>query len=194
MNISFMKTDGLALPDGVSGVMDRLKSVFRSNVANGIWRWREAMFGVFMAVCGMFWAVSQTGVLAAIGMSISIVGALIIFAGIQRTRFRVSADSKGLVQVHDRMITFYGPYNGGSVAVDALEFVELDPTRKPAHWVIMEPGGQPLEIPTDSEGAEQLFDVFASLDGIQTENMLNKLRSNPGKPVLIWHETQRRLH
>lgn len=169
-------------------------SFIRPEVWNGIWRWREALFGVFLACCGMFWAVGQQGTLAAIGTSIAIVGALIIFAGIQRTRFRVGTGGPGIVQVHERLVTYYGPFDGGSVSIDALESVQLDPTVKPAEWILHEVGGQPLSIPTSAENAEILFDVFSTLDGIKTENMLAKLRSQPGEPVLIWHQTQRRLH
>lgn len=169
-------------------------SLERLQMFHGIWRWREAMFGLFMACCGMIWAVGQQGVLAAIGTSISIVGALIIFAGIQRTRFRVNNSGPGVVHADLSHVTYYGPRDGGTVAVDALEKVALDPTVKPAQWVMQEVGGQPISIPTDAENAELLFDVFASLDGIKTDNMLSKLRSNPHEPVVIWDETQRQLH
>ncbi|MEL7116670.1 MAG: hypothetical protein AAGP08_13990 [Pseudomonadota bacterium] len=169
-------------------------SVDRLEMLNGIWRWREALFGLFMACCGMFWAVSQQGVMAAIGTSISIVGALIIFAGIQRTRFRVGSGGPGVVHADDHHVTYYGPRDGGSVGIDALESVSLDPTVRPAVWVLQQVGGQPISIPTNAENAEMLFDVFASLDGIKTENMLAKLRSNPNSPVEIWHEKQRQLH
>ncbi len=171
-----------------------MSSFIRPEILNGIWRWREALFGAFMAACGMVWAVTQQGVLAAIGTSIAIVGALIIFAGIQRTRFCVGSGGPGVVQVHERLVTYYGPHDGGSVSIDALQSVELNPTTKPATWVLTEVGGQPLSIPTNAENAELLFDVFAALDGIRTENMLAKLRANPVEPVTIWNHGQRRLH
>lgn len=170
-------------------------SFIRPEVLNGFWRWREALFGVFVACCGMFWAVSQQGIMAAVGTSLAIVGALIVFAGIQRTRFRVGTGGPGVVQVHERLVTYYGPHEGGSVSIDALASVELEPKSQPAaEWVLTEVGGQPLHIPTNAENAEVLFDVFASLDGIRTENMLSKLRAHPGERVMIWQESQRRIH
>ncbi|MDJ0826398.1 MAG: hypothetical protein QNJ16_12910 [Rhodobacter sp.] len=169
-------------------------SFVRPEVKQKIWRWREALFGVFMAGCGMIWAVTQQGVLAAVGTSLAIVGALIIFAGIQRTRFRVGAGGPGVVHVDERMVTYYGPLDGGSVSIDALASVELEPRSKPAEWILTEAGGQPLHIPTNAENAEQLFDVFAALQGIKTENMLTQLRSNPAERVSIWHSSQRQLH
>ncbi|WP_152912391.1 hypothetical protein [Candidatus Rhodobacter oscarellae] len=161
---------------------------------SSVWRWREAVLGFFFALCGLFWAVSQQGVLAVIGTSLTIVGALIIFAGIQRTRFRVRAEGPGHVQIGDRMIIYYGRQDGGTIAVDALESVQLDATARPACWILKEVGGLPLSVPTNAQNAEKLFDVFASLEGIRTKNMLSTLRSNPDAPVPIWDASQRRLH
>ena len=190
MNFSSIKPQELIPAD----VIEKVKSLASPEMVHGFWRWREAALGAFLAICGMVWAVSQQGVLAAVGTSISIVGALIIFAGIQRTRFRISVTGPGVVQVSEDLVTYYGPKEGGVVSMHSLELVQLDPTAKPANWVLLESGGQPLSIPTNAEGAEQLFDVFAALDGIKTENMLSKLRAHPTEPVIIWHETQRRLH
>ena len=170
-------------------------SFIRPEIKQQLWRWREALVGAFLALCGMFWAISQQGILAAVGTSLAIVGALIIFAGIQRTRFRVGAGGPGVVHVDERMVTYYGPLDGGSVSIDALEAVELEPKSKPAaEWVLTEVGGQPLHIPTNAANAEQLFDVFASLEGIRTENMLAKLHANLNDRVTIWSHEQRRLH
>jgi len=167
----------------------------RPELRQKFWRWREVAFGAFVASCGMYWAVSQQGVLAAVGTSIAIIGALIIFAGIQRTRFRVGRGGPGIVQVDERQVTYYGPLDGGSVSIDALVSVALEPKSKPAaEWVLTEAGKPPLHIPTNAENAEVLFDVFAALDGIRTENMLTQLRSHPEQRVTIWNSGQRRLH
>ena len=169
-------------------------SFVRPELLNGLWRWREALAGAVVAGSGMYVAVSQQGLMATIGMILAVIGALSIFAGIQRTRFRVGAGGPGVVQVHERLVTYYGPHDGGSVSIDALSSVELEPKSKPAEWVLCELGGKPLHIPTNAENAEALFDVFAALDGIKTENMLSKLHATPGERVMIWQSSQRRLH
>lgn len=169
-------------------------SFVRPELLNGLWRWREALAGFLVAASGLYAAVSQQGLMAAIGTVMAIAGALAIFAGIQRTRFRVGAGGPGVVQVHERLVTYYGPLDGGSVSIDALASVELEPKSKPAEWVLTEVGGQPLHIPTNAENAEALFDVFAALDGIRTENMLSKLHASPQERVTIWQNSQRRLH
>ncbi len=171
-------------------------SFIRPEIMDGFWRWREALLGAALSCLGLYLAVASTGILAAMGTGLTVIGALVVFAGIQRTRFRVGAGGPGVVQVHERLVTYYGPLDGGSVSVDLLSSVELDPTARPvAQWVLSEVGGtQPLRIPTNAEGAETLFDVFAALEGIRTENMLTQLRSHPEQRVMIWDHTQRRLH
>lgn len=170
-------------------------SFIRPELQRKLWRWREVLVGVFLAACGMTWAVTQNGVLAAVGTSLAIVGALVTFAGFQRTRFRVGAGGPGVVHVDERQVTYYGPHDGGSVSIDALVSVVLDPSAKPhAVWILTDVTGLTVAIPTHAENAEALFDVFSTLDGIQTENMLSQLRTNPDKRVRIWDATQRRLH
>ncbi len=172
-----------------------LEDFIRPELRQKFWRWREAIIGTLISCFGMIWAVSQQGILAAVGTSLAIVGALVIFAGIQRTRFRVGRGGPGVVQLDERQVTYYGPLDGGSVSIDALQSVALEPRAKPAaEWVLTEVGGQPLHIPVNAENAEVLFDVFAALEGIRTENMLTQLRDNPAERVTIWHQPQRQLH
>lgn len=169
-------------------------SFVRPEVKDRLWRWREALVGAALSVGGMYLAVSDSGVMAAAGTSVAIIGALLIFAGIQRTRFRVGKGGPGVVHVDEAQVTYYGPFDGGSVSIDALASVELDPRSKPAEWLLTELGRPPLKIPVNAENAEVLFDVFAALDGIKTERMLTQLRSEPEQRVTIWSHEQRRLH
>jgi len=170
-------------------------SFIRPELQEALWRWREALVGVLVAASGALLAVGQRGFLAALGTSLVVLGAVVIFAGIQRTRFRIGKGGPGVVHVDERQVTYYGPLDGGSVSLDALASVELETRSKPAsEWVLTEAGGQPLHIPTNAENAEALFDVFAALDGIRTENMLSQLQASPSQRVPIWHRGPRRLH
>ena len=56
------------------------------------------------------------------------------------------------------------------------------------------PGQPVLAIPTNAENADQLFDVFATLDGLDTEGMLAQPQTGATQNVLIWDAGQRRLH
>ncbi len=87
-------------------------------------------------------------------------------------------------------MTYFGPAEGGTVAVADLTLVELDPRPHP-QWILTQIGQPPLAIPTVAEGAEALFDVFASLDGIRTERMLAELKGTGKRKVVIWQSPKR---
>jgi hypothetical protein len=57
-------------------------------------------------------------------------------------------------------------------------------------WVLTQPGAHPLTIPTDATNADQLFDVFAALEGLQTERMLAHLEEKPQERVTVWQSTR----
>jgi hypothetical protein len=167
----------------------------RPEVKEAIWRCREAVTGVFVSILGMYWAIGATGLLQMVGTSLAVAGALLFFAGIQRARFRTGNGGAGVVHVMEGQVAYYGPYDGGAMSVADLTKVELDPTAKPSsQWVLHDPHSPPLRIPTDAEGAESLFDVFASLDGIQTERMLSELTGQPDRQVVIWQARVPALH
>jgi len=59
---------------------------------------------------------------------------------------------------------------------------------------LYDPTMAPLRIPTNAEGTEALFDVFSSLNGLQTEQMLATLNSKPNEQVVIWQSKAVALH
>jgi hypothetical protein len=166
-----------------------------SELKESIWRAREALIGVFVSILGMYWAIGGSGLLQMIGTSLAVAGALLSFAGIQRARFRTGGGGAGVVHVVEGQVAYYGPHEGGAMSVADLTMVELDPTTKPiSQWVLHDPHSPPLRIPTNAEGAESLFDVFASLEGIQTEKMLSELSGKPDRQVVIWQAAVPALH
>jgi hypothetical protein len=73
--------------------------------------------------------------------------------------------------------------------------VEYDATARPvAEWILHDPVNGELRIPTNAKGADALFDVFASLSGMQTEKMLAVLKTRRRKHVVIWQADRAALH
>ena len=162
-------------------------SFIRPEARSVIWRWRESLTGFVVAMGGLYLAVMGSGLSQMFGFSLVVAAAVLMFAGMQRARFRIGSGGPGVVQVDEGQVTYFGPFEGGSVAIGQLSLVELDPkTRPTSSWVLTEEGQPPLAIPTTAEGAEALFDVFAALDGIRTERMLSELQREPKKRVVIW--------
>ncbi|MCH2068371.1 MAG: hypothetical protein MK208_14130 [Shimia sp.] len=156
-------------------------------------QWREALVGGVVLLLGIWWA-SGFGVMKWLGIGLVAVGAVLIVSGLQRGRFRIGKGGPGVVQVDEGEVAYFGPLNGGSVAIRSLSRVVLDGRSTPPVWALYQPGQAPLHIPVNAEGSDALFDAFASLDGIRTENMLARLKATPDQPVVIWAKSDPRLH
>lgn len=171
-------------------------SFIRPELARKLNRWRETLAGLGAAALGFLWFSTAIGLLWMLGIVLMVGGALLAVAGIQRARFRRGGEGPGLVQVLEGQVTYFGPHDGGTVSVQDLVSIELDPGKldpgepdpgaaAPA-WVVTGTLGEALRIPVDAVGAEALFDVFAGLPGLQTEAMLQKLERNPSARVTVW--------
>lgn len=167
-------------------------SFIRPEAKLAMWRWREVLVAGFVLILGLSWISGTGGLLGWLGwVLVAISGALVII-GIQRARFRTGAGGPGVVTIDEGQITYLGPLDGGMIAAREIERLALDPTSRPALWVLDQPGQPTLHIPVNAEGAEALFDVFSSLPGLKTEQMLSELNNGTGHPVVIWERTPTR--
>lgn len=172
-----------------------MDSFLRPEARATLWRWREVLVGSLIAALGLWWAVNSFGPVRWIAALVILGGLLSVVGAVQRLRFNTGGGGAGVVQVDERRLAYFGPLTGGVVDLGDLVRVDLDPTGKPAHWVLQDMSGQKVHIPVNAEGAEALFDVFAALPGIRTERMLDLLTNNPKEQVLIWQRVvQGRLH
>lgn len=164
----------------------------RPEAKAALWRWREVLAGLAVAALGLLWATGPRGLLGLVGWVLVAAGVVLVVTGVQRLRFRRTESGPGLVEVDEGKITYFGPLSGGSVAARDLERITLDPTGRPPHWILTEPGHPPLQIPVNAEGSDQLFDAFAALPGLRTERMLAELNRGAAMPVVIWERTPSR--
>lgn len=168
-------------------------SFVRPEAQKALMRWREVLLGVGVLCLGLWWA-SGFGVLKWVGFAVAIGGGALIVTGLQRARFRSGKGGPGVVQVDERQISYFGPLDGGIVAMDEITGLSLDARSDPPVWVLRQPGQPPLHIPVNAEGSDALFDAFAALPGIRTEHMLSQLKAKPDHPVVIWSKQAARLH
>jgi hypothetical protein len=160
-------------------------SFLRPEAKAALWRWRELLAAAGLGALGAWWTFGTGGLLGWIGAALIALAGAIAVIGLQRGRFRMGAGGPGVVVVDEGEITYLGPLTGGSIAVAGIDRLALDPTARPAHWVLGRAGAMPLCIPVNAEGAEALFDAFATLPGLRTERMLAEL-GNGAAPVVIW--------
>ncbi len=170
---------------GRSDVMSR-PSFIRPAARAAIWRWREVLTGGAVVTLGAVWILGPGGLLGWLGWGLVAAGAGLLVIGLQRVRFRAGSGGPGIVTVDEGRITYFGPLTGGVVSMSEIERLTLDPTGRPSHWVLWQPGQPTLSIPVNAEGNEVLFDVFSTLPGLRTETMLAALSGHSGDPVVIW--------
>ncbi|WP_348541101.1 hypothetical protein [Thalassococcus arenae] len=159
--------------------------MIRPEAAAILHRWREALAGVAVLGLGLYWALFTRGpLLGWVGVAVVLCGAALLFVGWQRGRFRTGSGGPGIVQVVEGRITYFGPLSGGVADLESLDALRFDPTGRPGHWLLDQPGQPPLAIPVNAAGADQLFDLFAQLPGIRTETMV-RARTNAGDHVIV---------
>ena len=167
----------------------------RPEIRLHVTRFRDAYLGIGVALVGVYLALIGLGIVPMVGMSLAIAGALLTFSGIQRGRFRTVGQGPGVVQVIEGQVTYFGPTLGGTIALDNLVKVELmagaDGRRT---WVLRDASQTTLYIPVDAEGAEALFDSFASLERLKIEKMLGQLAALDHGSVTIWQAPRPVLH
>lgn len=167
----------------------------RPEVTALLWRWREVVVSLVVVALMGWWAISSFGVMRWIAFGFTAIAVIFAVAAIQRARFGKGGGGFGAVEVDEGVVSFFSPLTGGQIEIDAMTSVLLIPTGNGhAHWQLDAPGQAPLTIPLNAHGAEALFDVFVSLDGLETEKMLRQIKQTPDKPVVIWRKRTAVLH
>ena len=160
--------------------------LIRPELVASVRRWREALTGGAILLAGVWWALTASGLLRALGVLLVALGTVALAAGIQRGRFRRTDAGPGVVAVVEGQLSYFGPLSGGVMAMAAIREVGFDPSAHPSPvWVLGGEGG-PLFVPVNALGAEALFDVFAGLPGLSTERVLATLDRPPERPVTLW--------
>ncbi|SEW38958.1 hypothetical protein SAMN04488515_2534 [Cognatiyoonia koreensis] len=172
-----------------------MASFIRPEVKAIAWRWREVIAAELIFVLGIWWALASTGAIKWIGWVLVVASFGLLIAGILRGRFRQSGMGPGVVKILERRVGYFGPLTGGAIDLDEAAMLELEPNAKPApHWILSDTRGQVVEIPVNADGAEALYDAFASLPGINMQVTVDVLSRTSTERVVIWQKERRLLH
>lgn len=162
----------------------------RDDVRAALVKWREVLAGLVVIALALWLDVVTFGFLRWLAVALGLIGAALVWTGIQRERFRRSGagggGGAGIVQIDERRLVYMGPLTGGVVDLDDLDRLDLDRSGRPAHWLLTAPGGPPVAIPVDAEGADALLDAFAALPGLRVEAMLAALGRGRGPAETLW--------
>lgn len=157
----------------------------RDEARAALWLWREVIATGLVAAFGL-WCLSLGGaLLVPVGLAIVALAAGWGWTALRRLRFRPTGDAPGLVEVLEGRISYFGPTTGGTVGLSDLVELRLLHLRGRAVWRLKQGDGQALLIPAEAQGAEALFDAFASLPGIDLGDVAGALARPVAEPGVV---------
>lgn len=167
--------------------------MIRPEALQALHRWREVLVGLALLAVGVWFAAQPGYLLPALGAVLAIAGLALAIIAVRRARFAARGGAgPGVVQVVEGQIGFFGPHDGGVVAIDDIAALWL--SADAAEWRIRATDGRLLAIPRGARGAEALFDTFAALDGFDMPALLRALDRGPApSDRLLWQRRTRVL-
>jgi len=152
-------------------------------------RWRESLVGCAVGLMALWAWVAGIGIVPWLAVPLGVAGAALVWTGTVRGRLRGPGTGPGVVDMTEGQLAYFGPLDGGVVALDALQAIALDTTGKPRHWVLERDGEPPLHIPVTAKGADKLIDAFAALPGFRLSRATGLRGAAAGGRRVIWQRT-----
>ncbi len=151
-------------------------SFIRPELAATLTAHRESIAAAAVGVLGLWLlAVGEGYVVPLLGLLLLTLGLAWGVQAYRRSRFAQAGEAPGIVRVTEAQIAYLGPRTGGFVGLPDLSEVRLLTLRGRRIWKLRPLDGEPLHIPVEAQGAEALFDAFASLPGMDTAALVAAL-------------------
>ena len=150
--------------------------------------WRETIVAMIFAGLGLYWTINSYGTLYFIGYGVLIIGITFAYVGYQRASFKRKETGGGIVEFTEGQISYFGPKTGAIFSIEDIECLSIDKSNSSSIWIIERTADYKVEIPTNVEGNEVLFDVFNSLEGFQIHQMLEALSSSRCNKTVLWQK------
>ncbi len=171
-------------------------SFIRPEVLDGLSRAREVILGGVVAALGIRLIWLGGYFYLPLGAAVLLLGCGWAVLAWRRMQFRQGGDAPGMVEVNEGQIAYFGPRLGGVIGLPDLAEIRILSLRGRRVWRLRQGDGQTILIPVEAVGAEQLFDAFATLPGMDSAALVAALApqgSSPGTGVvpdgldrLIW--------
>lgn len=131
-----------------------------------LWRLREVILTSGIAAFGL-WLVWLGGwFLVPLGLIVLAIAGLLLRHAFARLRFLQAVGAPGIVELDEAQLAYMGPEVGGYISLNEAVELRLVTMRGRRLWRIKQADGQAMLVPVDAAGAEQLFDAFAALPGM----------------------------
>jgi hypothetical protein len=168
--------------------------MLRPAARDWLWQRREVIAALALGLLGLWVAVQGGVVLLPAGALVMALAAALGLSAQRRMRFAQGVAAPGMVEVDEGQVGYLGPAFGGYVALPDLTELRLVTIHRRRLWRLKQADGQALLIPVDAAGADRLFDVFASLPGMDTAELVGALHPGQAAPShLVWRRAAARL-
>lgn len=150
-------------------------SFVRPEAAAQLWRLREVLLTSALVGFGL-WLIWLGGwVLVPLGAVVLGLAGLLLRHALARLRFLQAVGAPGIVELDEAQLGYMGPEVGGFISLQEAVELRLVSMRGRRLWRIKQADGQAMLVPVDASGAEQLFDAFAALPGMDVGALADAL-------------------
>ena len=155
-------------------------------------RWHEVLLSAALALLGL-WLASRGGwFFAPVGGLVTLLGAALVVIGWRRLRFRRADLGPGVVRVVEGQLAYLGPHGGGFVGLaDLVELGLIADEAGVRCWRLVPHYGTPVMVPVAALGSEVLYDLFASLPGLDMAALLAALDQTDLPNPVVWRRPAR---
>jgi len=154
----------------------------RPEVSAALHKGQEVIAAGAVVLVGV-WLVWLGGyLLVPVGLLVMGLGTILAHMAWRRMRFVQAISAPGLVELDEGQVGYLGPGDGGFLSLEELVELRLMRLHGKRMWRLKQADGQALLIPVEAQGAERLFDAFASLPGMDTRALVAALDPAPGVP------------
>lgn len=153
-------------------------SFIRPEIAAGTYRWREVIASAALAAAGGWISLWGGYFFLPLGLILLCLGLGLGILSWRRLRFAQAGEAPGIVQVREAQVAYLGPRTGGFIGLPELAEIRLLTLRGRRIWKLRQSNGEVLHIPVEANGADALFDAFASLPGMDTSALVAALGSD----------------
>ncbi|MFS4437145.1 hypothetical protein ACMA5I_02915 [Paracoccaceae bacterium GXU_MW_L88] len=161
--------------------------MIRPEMRRKLRRWRDMIGGAVVLAFGV-WTYTRGGwILEALGAAATLLGLTLIWLGWLKARALPDALGPGLVRISEGRISYMGPHEGGSLAIDEIRAVDL----VDGAWRLSD-RETVLAIPIGADGADALLDAFLRLPGLSWDKLADAQREarsrKAHRPVMVWQK------
>ena len=160
----------------------------KNTLIDSLLSWRETIVSILFSGLGLYWIINSYGTLYFVGYGLLITGIIVAYIGYQRTSFKRKETGGGIVEFTEGQISFYGPKTGAIFSIEDIRCLSIDKSNTTSTWIIERTTGYNIEIPTNVQNNELLFDVFNRLEGFQIHRMLEVLSSSRRNKTVLWQK------